>query len=197
MTADNLFQRCLLPQLVSENFTLSIANKIFLGVKFSPKESFLSQVRDDFFSNVTEVNFGKSKKAAGTINKWVAGETRNKIRRLVSAGSLSSDTRMVLVNAIYFKANWAKKFDNKLTKDKQFHTKEVREKLVVPMMTMRSRFQVLPQKGERGKNNRNQKMHQFLVQVTQIEKLDTMAIRLPYTGAGWHKVREPGNRVPR
>ena len=43
---------------------MAVANKIFLGKGFSPKESFLSIVRKDFYSEVTEVNFANRMKAA-------------------------------------------------------------------------------------------------------------------------------------
>ena len=138
----------------SENFTLSIANKIFLGVNFSPKETFLSQIREDFSSEVSEIDFAKSKKAATTINNWVAKETNNKIKRLVSPILFDKFTTMVLVNAIYFKANWAKKFDKKATKNKPFYTKGEHffprenpnhdlEHFLLPMMTITADFKVI------------------------------------------------------
>ena len=55
---------------------------------------------------------------------------------------LDSDTKIVLANAIYFKADWAKKFDEKSTKKKQFHTKKVKGELLVPMMIMEDYFKV-------------------------------------------------------
>ena len=126
----------------SENFTLSIANKIFLGVNFSPKETFLSQIREDFSSEVSEIDFAKSKKAATTINNWVARETNKKIIRLVSPSLFDKFTTMVLINAIYFKANWAKKFDKKATKNKPWKG-EKGENFLLPMMTMTANFKVI------------------------------------------------------
>ena len=134
--------RCLLPQLESKDFTLAVANKIFLGKGFSPKESFLDIVRNDFNSEVAEVNFKRKKKAARTINRWVEKETREKIKNLIRPDMVDESTRVVLVNAIYFKANWAKEFDKRSTQKKQFHTKAVKEELLVPMMTMKDYFYV-------------------------------------------------------
>ena len=134
--------RCLLPQLQSEDFTLAVANKIFLGKGFSPKEGFLSIVRKDFYSEVAEVDFGRKKRAAKTINTWVEDQTREKIKDLVKPGMLDHYTKVVLVNAIYFKADWAKQFKKKSTKNKQFHTTEVEGALMVPMMIMEDYFKV-------------------------------------------------------
>ena len=134
--------RCLLPQLESDDFTLAVASKIFLGMGFSPKESFLSIVRKDFYSEVAEVDFARKKKAAKTINKWVEKETGEKIKELINHKMLNRNTMIVLVNAIYFKADWAKKFDEKSTKKKQFHTKEVKGEFLVPMMIMEDYFKV-------------------------------------------------------
>ena len=121
---------------------MAVANKIFLGKGFSPKESFLSIVRNDFYSEVAEVNFERSEKAARTINKWVENKTREKIKDLVKPDMVDGSTRIVLVNAIFFKADWAKPFDKSLTKKKQFHTTEVKGDLLVEMMIIKDYFKV-------------------------------------------------------
>ena len=46
--------------------------------------------------------------------------TRDKIKHLIKKDMLSALTRLVLVNAIYFKGDWATKFDPKLTKEQDF-----------------------------------------------------------------------------
>ena len=53
------------------------------------------------------------------INRWVAQETEGRIRNVV--GALDPDTRLILVNAIYFKAGWASTFDSRLTRSGDFH----------------------------------------------------------------------------
>lgn len=49
------------------------------------------------------------------------GKTNNKIKDLLVSGVLDCDTVVVLVNAIYFKADWLSKFDVKLTTKEDFY----------------------------------------------------------------------------
>lgn len=49
--------------------------------------------------------------AAGLVNDWVADRTDDKITDLVPAGTLSTDTRLVLVNAVHLKAPWEEPFE--------------------------------------------------------------------------------------
>jgi serpin B len=53
---------------------------------------------------------------------------------LVPPGALDAFTRLVLVNAIYFKSTWASKFDPERTKDGPFFVSP-KETVTVPMMT--------------------------------------------------------------
>ncbi len=49
-----------------------------------------------------------------------------KIKDLLPQGSIDEMTRLVLVNAIYFKGNWEKKFPKEDTRDEQFKLNKVR-----------------------------------------------------------------------
>jgi serpin B len=61
--------------------------------------------------------------ARGKINAWVSDKTRTRIPELIGSGVLHDDTRFVIVNAIYFKGDWAGEFDAKQTRDETFHGK--------------------------------------------------------------------------
>ena len=60
-------------------------------------------MRKSFHSDIKTMNFGDSEAAADTINKWVEDRTRNKIKDLIQPDMINEDTRLILVNAIYFK----------------------------------------------------------------------------------------------
>uniref|UniRef100_A0A8D2KE91 Serpin domain-containing protein n=1 Tax=Urocitellus parryii TaxID=9999 RepID=A0A8D2KE91_UROPR len=75
------------------------------------------------------------------INIWVAKETEDKITELLSPGSLDEITKLVLVNAIYFKGNWDKQFDKELTGERPFKVSKNEEK-PVQMMFQKSTFKM-------------------------------------------------------
>jgi len=56
------------------------------------------------------------------INRWVEDQTEKRITDLLPKKAINSDTRMVLVNAIYFKGDWASLFKASLTKEGDFTT---------------------------------------------------------------------------
>jgi serine protease inhibitor len=55
------------------------------------------------------------------INAWAEEKTRGRIKDLVSPGAVTPLTRLVLLNAIYFKGDWAVPFDATQTKEGDFH----------------------------------------------------------------------------
>jgi serpin B len=101
--------------------TLKSANKLYPNVGFQLKSEFNENLSRYFHTEAQQVNFTNNSEAAHTINEWVAHETNDKIKDLIPADSLNSMTRLVLVNAIYFKGNWLQKFDQALTSKQDFH----------------------------------------------------------------------------
>jgi len=77
--------------------------------------------------------------AAQIINRWVAEKTNNKITEIVTPDAIDSLTRLVLVNAIYFKGDWLKKFNVKFTKDDNFHISP-NKSVKVKLMYMKAKF---------------------------------------------------------
>jgi serine protease inhibitor len=59
-------------------------------------------------------------RATELINAWTSEATRDRIPRLIPPGVLDTLTRLVLVNAIYFKAAWLEPFDKALTHRRPF-----------------------------------------------------------------------------
>lgn len=55
------------------------------------------------------------------INGWVEQRTRNRIRELVPPGLLDANTRLVLVNAVYFLGLWMNEFSADKTQRAPFH----------------------------------------------------------------------------
>lgn len=63
-------------------------------------------------------------RAAGRINAWTSEATRERIPQLIPPGVLDGFTRLVLVNAIYFKAAWMEPFEKALTRRRPFTTSD-------------------------------------------------------------------------
>ncbi len=100
------------------------------------------------------------KSARLVINDWVAAQTEDRIQDLLPAGSLSSSTRLVLVNAVYFKALWQHPFD--------------------PDKTSRAEFDLLD--GSEVQVDMMQTGDQVLLPYVEAE--DWQAVVLPYQGGG-------------
>jgi serpin B len=101
-------------------YQLSVANALWgmKGHAFQP--AFLEVLRTSYEAPLQEVNFADSEAARTTINDWVARATNDKIKDLIPPGVIDGLTRLVLTNAIYFKGDWAAKFDAKDTKPLPF-----------------------------------------------------------------------------
>jgi len=105
----------------NENFTLESANAAFTMKDYEVLASYRESLHSIFHSDISPVNFGEPEEAAQTINSWVSDMTNKKIDKLIEKDMVNGNTRLVLVNALYFKGDWEKKFDKKNTaKDKFF-----------------------------------------------------------------------------
>lgn len=70
------------------------------------------------------VDFAKSSEAAAIINRPVEEKTHNKIKDLIDPKSLDSDSRVVLVNAVYLKGKWEEAFQEHETRNRDFYSSE-------------------------------------------------------------------------
>lgn len=101
---------------------IQIVNALYFMKGYVIRPDFKKIAKEDFFSSIRHTNFTRTKSAERKINKWVSKETDGKITRAVQRRDLSSNTRLILVNAIYFNGYWKKQFDASLTCRQTFHT---------------------------------------------------------------------------
>jgi serpin B len=122
------------PDAKKRGFTLNTANALWAQKGYPWKPEYKKLVTDAYAAGLFDVDFISAPEAArGTINAWVEKETNDKIKELLPPDSVSSDTRLVLTNAIYFKGDWLDKFEKKDTKDLPF-TKADGKKVDTPIM---------------------------------------------------------------
>jgi serpin B len=123
----------------SEPITLSIANRLFAQKGYDFREPFLALVKQNFGAAFELLDFvHDSSRATQNINKWVADQTRDRIRDLIPSGALDETTRLVLANALYLKAPWADPFSEKATRPEPFHV-HGSAPVDVPMMQKRDK----------------------------------------------------------
>ena len=88
----------------SQPFQLNIANRLFAEKSYKFLDEFLARARKHYSAEATNLDFvQKAGEAKTFINDWVETQTNSKIKNLIPDGVLSPLTRLVLVNAIYFK----------------------------------------------------------------------------------------------
>jgi serpin B len=121
-------------------YKLDVANALWGQKGYGFRRQFLDFVEKYYGGRLNEVDFaGAAEKARQTINAWVEKQTNDKIKDLIAKGVLDSMTRLVLTNAIYFKGDWASKFDKDRTQNAPF-TLSDGQKIDVPMMNQTKKF---------------------------------------------------------
>ena len=102
-------------------YTLSLANAIFAQKGFPWEKPFTDRVSSAYGAGILDADFqADPEKERLRINGWVEKETRDTIKDLIAKGILTKLTRMVLVNAVYFKGDWESAFKKDATKDQPF-----------------------------------------------------------------------------
>lgn len=92
-------------------FSFNVANQLWGQRDFAFNEQFLNTLSAYYDANLKTVDFRDSENARALINLWVAAQTNDKIKDLIPEGVLNALTRLVLTNAVYFKAAWMNQFD--------------------------------------------------------------------------------------
>lgn len=122
------------------DFQLSVANALWGQKGYAFLAEFLELVEARYEGKLTEVDFVRAtEQARTTINGWVEEKTNDKIKELIQPGVLDQMTRLVLTNAIYFKGNWAKQFEEDRTSEAPF-TLAGGEKVDAAMMNQSGDF---------------------------------------------------------
>ena len=119
---------------------LNIANSIWPQKKYPFQEDFLRLLKQDYNATVTPLDYKRdAERARVTINRWVDNHTRHKINEIIGPGVLDDLTRMVLVNAIYFKGTWATPFPEHATRSDKFYPQPDAQ-ITVPFMHVSDTF---------------------------------------------------------
>lgn len=99
---------------------LKYANRIYVAQQFQLAQVYQDLVSKNFAAGAENVNFSQSAEAANRINSWVEEQTHQQIKGLITSDSLNEGTAAILVNAIYFKADWLSSFPEYATYARNF-----------------------------------------------------------------------------
>jgi serpin B len=115
---------------------LSIANGLFVEKDLTLKADYVSRSQNCLEAEVDNDNDFEHQleQTRQKINKWVSDKTAGKIYELFKKGSLTEANRMVMANAIYYKAPWKNTFDKSKTQHQAFYKDGQETKQMVPFM---------------------------------------------------------------
>ena len=141
------------------DYQFLVANRLWGQSGFRFLESYLKLTERSYGAPLAQLDFiGQPDPSRATINRWVEEQTAEKIRELLLPRMITSDTRLVLTNAVYFLGNWTSSFDDKATQDAPFHLDGTRT-LQTPTMHQKAHFRFgsadgvqileMPYKGQR------------------------------------------------
>uniref|UniRef100_A0A8C4VWR6 Serpin family B member 10 n=1 Tax=Gopherus evgoodei TaxID=1825980 RepID=A0A8C4VWR6_9SAUR len=132
-------------------------------------KEYLQSIKKYYHTEPRAVDFmGAAEEVRREINSNVEHQTEGKIQALLPVNSVDSLTKLVLVNALYFKGNWAKTFKDGFTKEQPFRMNKNTTKPVQMMF-------------QRGKFNWTyiQTMHTHIIELPYVNNDLSMLILLP------------------
>ncbi|MGD0479442.1 MAG: serpin family protein [Terracidiphilus sp.] len=117
-----------------QGYSLSVADALWAekDKKFLP--AYLKLVGTNYGVGFHPVDFKSAPDSVrATINQWVEKQTNDKIQNLLGPGTVTPLSRLILTNAIYFKAAWADQFSKNATENEDFHL-SASKTIQAPMM---------------------------------------------------------------
>jgi serpin B len=109
--AFNALDLALIRHAQSGGFDLHIVNQLWGEKTYTFLPEYLKLMQVNYGAGMYLLDFiGNPEPSRLVINTWVSDSTNHKITDLIPKGSITGNTRLVLTNAIYFKAQWADTF---------------------------------------------------------------------------------------
>ncbi|XP_075048175.1 alpha-1-antitrypsin-like [Mixophyes fleayi] len=125
---------------------LSTVNALFVDKEIPLFEKFSEDIKKSFQFEAISTDFQNSEEAKNQINSYVEKKTKGLIKDLLD--SLDQQTKLVLLNTIYFSGTWENAFNKNFTREEDFHVDE-NTIVKVPMMTREGEYRVafVPESG--------------------------------------------------
>ncbi|XP_020030886.1 serpin B13 isoform X2 [Castor canadensis] len=124
----------------TDDYELNITNRLFGEKTYLFLQKYLDYVEKHYHASLEPVDFiNAADESRKKINSWVESQTNEKIKDLFPDGSLSSSTKLVVINTVYFKGQWDREFKKENTKEEAFWLNKNTSK-PVQMMAQRHSF---------------------------------------------------------
>jgi serpin B len=108
-------------QAAARDAEFAQANSFWAQANYKFLPGYTALLSSDYGAEALNADFVTAPEAArARINAWTEERTKGRIKGLFSEGALSPMTRLVLVNAVYFKGKWEQPFTKAMTGDAEF-----------------------------------------------------------------------------
>uniref|UniRef100_A0A8C8SX50 Serpin B10 n=1 Tax=Pelusios castaneus TaxID=367368 RepID=A0A8C8SX50_9SAUR len=122
------------------SYLLKTANRLYEEQTYPFCCGYVEFVKKYYHAEPQTVNFkNAAEQVRKEINSWVEKQTEGKIQNLLPEDAVDANTALVLVNAIYFKGKWEKRFLNENTTENPFRLSKTKTK-PVQMMFLKDTF---------------------------------------------------------
>lgn len=118
----NEYSKILLEQLpaVDLDVTLKVTDALLVNDKYELLPDFEKTVEENYYAAVDNMDFSDPRQVAARINDWAKRNTNGFIDNVLEPSEISKNTPACIMNALYFKAEWADMFREEATKTEDF-----------------------------------------------------------------------------
>lgn len=121
----------------AKSITLSVANSLWVDSRRATlRPDYVKQTQASYEAEMIDLDFSNPS-AATRINSWASKETQGRISKVIDR--IDPADLALLLNAVYFKGQWAHKFDKAQTQQRDFALADGSVKQV-PRMAQSGRF---------------------------------------------------------
>jgi serpin B len=154
----------------SSKFQIRTGNALWVSKDMQLLDDYSQTVEKYYGGKAVNLDFtNETEKSRSTINDFIAKQTNDKIKEILVKGSLNTDTRLVLTNAIYFKGKWSYEFDKEETIDLDFK--------ITPENIIKTKTMVMIPKYHNYNYLNNETLR--IIQLNYLESSFSMLILLP------------------
>lgn len=108
---------------LDDNHTIDIDNHLWIQQSYKLRDEYIQNVKKFYAAAPETVDFaGATEESRKHINDYIAQVTHDKIRDILPANAVTSLTRLILTNAVYFKGPWRHSFKENATQKADFRT---------------------------------------------------------------------------